>query len=190
MHMDIPGGLGGGNVDCNSFNDSTIHKINVPFSTDELDEFLGLSNNNCCKDENKARRAGTTNLNKSYYTDSKTYLKSRGKTYKQNITGSHDTSNKYTINTNSDAACKNTYVYKPSNKQFATQGAVSSSSRLERLKLNTIQVNNASLRTAWGAYGANGGKYHGTMTSPYFLKSNVAVCNKGAYHKNHKNACK
>ena len=46
-------------------------------------------------------------------------------------------------------------IYKPSNSQFAVQGAVDSSTRLTRLKLNTITKNNASFYnngapTQWG----------------------------------------
>ena len=56
------------------------------------------------------------------------------------------------------------------------QGAVSSSSRLERLKLNTITKNGNSFKTAFGSEGANAGKYHGTSTAPYFLKSKYQPC--------------
>jgi hypothetical protein len=46
-------------------------------------------------------------------------------------------------------------IYKPSNSQFSVQGAVDSSTRLTRLKLNTITRNNASFYnngapTQWG----------------------------------------
>lgn len=70
-------------------------------------------------------------------------------------------------------SCKT--IYKPSNSQFATQGAVSSSARIDRLKYNTITQNGNSLRTAWGSEGANAGRYQGTSTAPYFLKSKYQV---------------
>lgn len=66
-------------------------------------------------------------------------------------------------------------IYKPSNSQYATQGAVSSGARIDRLKYNTITQNGNSLRTAWGSEGANAGKYQGTSTAPYFLKSKYQV---------------
>ena len=175
MYMDIPGGLGSIDIDCS---DPSVHLINVPFPTDKLDIHL------CCKDIRKeSRKSASTVLKKSYHTDSVSYLRSRGKTYNQNITGSYNTanaSNEYDVNTLIDhnGCQKKTYIYKPNNKQFATQGAVSSSSRLERLKLNTIQLNNSTIRSAWAAQGANGGKYHGTMTSTYFIKSRNNVCNE------------
>lgn len=66
---------------------------------------------------------------------------------------------------------------RPSNRKFATQGAVSSSSRVARLKLDTITRNGASLRTAWGPYGTNAGRYTGNGNAPYFIKSkNYNLC--------------
>jgi hypothetical protein len=77
------------------------------------------------------------------------------------------------------AKCANnrvTTIYKPNNAQYAQQGAVSSSSRMVRLKLNTINKNGNSFRSAWGQAAANAGKYHGTSDAPYFLKSKNQVC--------------
>ena len=69
-----------------------------------------------------------------------------------------------------------TTIYKPNNAQYAVQGAVDSSSRITRLKYNTITKNAASFRAAWGANGANAGKYQGTSTAPYFLKTKYQPC--------------
>ena len=51
-----------------------------------------------------------------------------------------------------------------------------SSSRLTRLKYNTITKNGNSFKTAWGQQGANAGRYQGTSDAPYFLKSKYQVC--------------
>ena len=68
-------------------------------------------------------------------------------TYDQCLVGSvnpytTDTSSRYPLSCNT--ACtqgpKQEIVYNPSNSQFSTQGAVSSVSRIERLKYNTIQT--------------------------------------------------
>lgn len=75
-------------------------------------------------------------------------------------------------------------IYKPNNKQFAVQGAVSSSARIDRLKFNTITTNGGSFYTAWGSAGANAGRYQGTQEGPYFLKSKYYVCDPSLYHKN------
>lgn len=49
-------------------------------------------------------------------------------------------------------------IYKPNNDQFANQGAVDSSSRLTRLKYNTIYENRGRFATAWSARDENYGK--------------------------------
>jgi hypothetical protein len=64
------------------------------------------------------------------------------------------------------------------------QGSVSSSARIDRLKYNTITNNGGSFYTAWGAAGANAGRYQGTSNGPYFLKNKYYVCDPSLYHKN------
>ena len=49
----------------------------------------------------------------------------------------------------SNNKCNKT-IYKPNNKKFSTQGSVQSSTRLLRLKNDTINKNGASFRTAFG----------------------------------------
>jgi hypothetical protein len=73
----------------------------------------------------------------------------------------------------------NTTIYKPNNTPFAQQGGVSSSSRIARLKYNTLNnapVNNngyvyggSVFNTAAGAEGLNSGRYH-TEPTDYFTK--------------------
>ena len=53
---------------------------------------------------------------------------------------------------------------------------VHSSSRLERLKYDTVTLNGNSFRTAYGEAGANAGKYHRDGFTPYFTKNKVASC--------------
>lgn len=62
-------------------------------------------------------------------------------------------------------------TYKPNNSQFAVQGAVSSGTRVERLRYNTIQKAAAGQKTAWGAQTANGSAYNGNTGAPYTVKS-------------------
>jgi hypothetical protein len=75
-------------------------------------------------------------------------------------------------------------IYKPNNSQFAVQGAVSSGARIDRLKYNTITTNGGSFYTAWGAAGANAGRYQGTSDGPYFLKNKFNKCEPAQYHMN------
>lgn len=87
-------------------------------------------------------------------------------------------------------------VYKPNNYQFATQGAVESSSRILKLKVDTITTNAASFNN----YNANLNTSVPQITNgipppnPFILKSKVANCNsppiypfqnkKACYYKN------
>jgi len=146
--------------------------------------------NICCTPENNVIKSAVTLLSKSYYSDSKAYLKARCKLYSQkqsiqDISGNTYNSaiignNSVEFNTNNctnpyqtGRQCNNTTIYKPSNAQFATQGAVDNGTRLAKLKYDTITKNGASFRNAFGESAANAGKYQGGYngSASYFLKS-------------------
>lgn len=63
-------------------------------------------------------------------------------------------------------------IYKPNNTQFAQQGAVSGSTRLQKLKTDTITSNGFSFYSAYGATMANAGNFQGTnISSNYYVKN-------------------
>jgi len=222
MPMDTPGGsvyLGDvkSNTDCITCADpktsfaegikENIVRTNIAILKPKAsDEFYDSSNNRivcvACNPENNIIRSATTLLSKSYYTDTKAYLKSRCLLYDQKLSttkipttiystpcptgcgliiiepSDSPTGTQVRYTQNCQQNCNNkpgTTIYKPSNSQYAMQGAVSSSSRIDRLKYNTITQNGASFRAAWGDEGANAGKYQGTSVAPYFLKSRYQV---------------
>lgn len=107
-------------------------------------------------------KSANTNVSKKYYQNSSSYLKSRRKTYVQN-------------NGKGDTQCCNTTVYKPNNPKHSQEGAVSSGSRLERLKLDTIQKNAASLKSSYGRGAANAASYKGDFKAPQIVKTNNYV---------------
>ena len=74
-------------------------------------------------------------------------------------------------------------IVKPNNRQFFQQGAVSSSSRLERLKLNTINEAASSLKKEYGSAAANAAKYTQSGATPYFIKVKPVACNPSIYYK-------
>ena len=76
------------------------------------------------------------------------------------------------------------HTYKPSNRPFAVQGAVESSTRLDRLKLNTIQRAAKSAR-AFGAAARNASRYTGRAEAPHTVKSDwsLAVCRRVSQNK-------
>jgi hypothetical protein len=71
--------------------------------------------------------------------------------------------------------CQGTTIYKPSNVTFAKQGGVSSSTRTLSLRVNTVNVNGNSFYSAFGAQGANAGKYSTEYNPGYFVKNNYQV---------------
>jgi len=85
----------------------------------------------------------------------------------------------YTGPTNAKAC--NTVVYKPNNYKYATQGAVSSSTRMLKLNVNTITTNAASFKKNWNVSSA---VYYNSSNNPFILKSKVAPCKSSYYAKN------
>lgn len=84
-----------------------------------------------------------------------------------------DISNNYTKDDNGNITGiikSKPYIYKPSNPQFSTQGAVSGGSRISKLKENTINFNRANTVTANGLRNVNNGNLNMNTGSGYFVK--------------------
>lgn len=118
-------------------------------------------------------RTGSTLLSKAYYSDTRAFIESRGKSYVQNMASEIKNCARPEYLETAAPACIKTAVYKPNNAAFATQGAVSAGLRLERLKRETITKNGKSFLTAYGMAAANAGKYHGSSFTPYFIKNKM-----------------
>ena len=71
--------------------------------------------------------------------------------------------------------CQGITIYKPNNVPFAKQGGVSSSTRTLSLRVNTVNLNGNSFYSAFGAQGANAGKYSTEYNPSYFVKNNYQV---------------
>lgn len=69
--------------------------------------------------------------------------------------------------------CNTKTIYKPNNAQYGKQGAVDSSDRITRLKLNTVNKNAASYKNV---FGSSASKYLGMASTPYFTKSKYQAC--------------
>lgn len=118
-------------------------------------------------------KSGVASISKKYYQHYSKYLYSRGKTYDQKLTFTKIPNIEYfnnnepiypvkpQVSSEYDLTLDSSYyqgisvlpdvpntcdlvIYKPNNSQFSIQGAVDSSSRLTRLKYNTITKNNSS----------------------------------------------
>lgn len=144
----------------------------------------------CCSEAKKSRdkTRTMTSLSKSYYSDTKGYLKARCNLFQQKQSIQQIPSNNYSSETgnpyNSSTQfttnncyqtgktdCQNVTYYNPNNVQFAKQGAVDSSTRLAKLNYDTITKNGASFNSAKGLQYATAGKYHGQAFTPYFVKN-------------------
>ena len=145
-------------------------------------------------------KPSTTNISKKYFGTTQSYLHSRCISYDQKLSThkrdgvtyldasgnplhpNDSSTGPQVFNTSNcpiDCTAPNNHVttiYKRSNTKFAVDGAVSSSTRLERLKYDTVTLNGNSFRTAYGEAGANAGKYHRDGFTPYFTKNKVASC--------------
>lgn len=165
-----------------------------------------------CNPENHIIRSGMneklinppdaqTAPSKKYSFTTKAYIRSKCSSYEQRLVGAPISGVDYTANYNDEVigsqsrnaltcteevcdGSKVKIIYKPNNRQFSTQGAVSSSSRLDRLKLNTINKAANSLMNEWGSAAANAAAYTGSGSAPYFIKSKNNICNPSLYHKN------
>jgi len=142
-----------------------------------------------CNPETHVIKTASTIVNKNYYTDTNGYLKSRCRTYDQKLPSAKYNSTANEANLDPEFLMLNCYsekcpnqktIYKPNNSQFVQEGAVDSSSRIAKLKYDTITKNGHSFQTASGLAGANAGRYMGTPEAPYFIKSKYTglVCHR------------
>ena len=149
-------------------------------------------------------------LNKSYYTTLQQYRENRCQTYEQRafnfvsnaayVPGAKPgsalaLSNTYVANCQPNVVnypgCR-LVVYKPNNPQYAQQGAVSSSTRMLKLNVTTIETNAASFKK--NAQGIKITTSNITTSSqpgtPFILKNKVPqLCNPPVNPFQNKNVC-
>jgi len=192
--MDRPGGIipvASSTIQCSTcrgsiptkvetINDSTCSKCQTTLTNTS---FSNNDNNN------------NNNNNNNAYNDTSSYLQSRCLTYNQNISTERVSSINYFSNEGipiepSDTPqgtqlrrtsscysykpqplCNNTTIYKPNNVQYAQQGGVSSSSRISRLKYNTLNNNGADSSSALSAMNTNSGHYLTEPSPSYYVKN-------------------
>jgi hypothetical protein len=175
--VDIPGGYNVSQNLCRGIGVVASYYPNNAYLTENPDPNT-QTKTFCCNAEQKARRRAmyaSTNIKKNYYTTLQQYRENRCMTYDQRAfnfaSGSYDkdvdakpggplaaqntyVANCQPINEYNDgveiinrSSCK-PVVYKPNNYKFAQQGAVSSSTRLLKLNVETINrsSNNGALK--------------------------------------------
>uniref|UniRef100_A0A6C0JUB4 Uncharacterized protein n=1 Tax=viral metagenome TaxID=1070528 RepID=A0A6C0JUB4_9ZZZZ len=149
--------------------------------------------------------------NNSYSFNTKQYLQMRNKSYLQNLSGSNKSNIQYVAiddgcciqpipysegkegtqvkrslyRSDNDLCSTKDIIVKPNNRQYFQQGSVSSSSRLLRLKYNTLKSTAKSLNTVYGSSASKAGQYSENGNGPYFIKSKINVCNPSLYRNSH-----
>lgn len=91
------------------------------------------------------------------------YLKNRNKNFEQNQ------------NTKINIGGECVATHKLSNAKYGSQGAVSASSRLERLKLDTVNKTAHSMAAVYGQDTANAMQYRGSSAPAYTVKDKIGV---------------
>ena len=137
-------------------------------------------------------------LTNGYSFDTSGYLRSKGKSFNTRVAGTKKhtediwSKSLYSSQLGNNVRKKDgrtvrseccDVMVKPSNKQFFTQGAVSSSSRIARLKYNTLTSKSydSSFTTAWAVAADNAGIYRTNGNGPYFMKNKATVCQAQDY---------
>lgn len=161
---------------------------------------------------NNVIKSAVTLMSKAYYSDTRAYLQSRCKRYDQKLSTNPVPGVQYVgtdgvplwpndecpgpqtrltgnclypcshSETQLPNRCQGTTTYKPNNVLFAKQGGVSSSTRTLSLRVNTVNLNGKSFYSAFGAQGANAGKYSTEYNPGYFLKNNYQPPNCKLYY--------
>lgn len=101
--------------------------------------------------------------------------------YGQNLNGKLGRDDSYDLSgcdvDNLSRSCRRRAWEKPNNKNYWQQGAVSSGSRILRLKLNTVNKAANNTIAAYGHAAGNALTYNGNPAAPFILKSKSANCN-------------
>lgn len=145
--------------------------------------------------ENARRRVRSSGMDreigktKKYYTSSKEYLHSRNRRFQQNeFHNVHEqadsTKTAFRSNTVPFCTVSNDYIpvfYKPNNEKFGQQGAVDASSRITRLKYDTITNMGNTYRVAFDKYGNGNGTAnalsYGVSSNGYTIKDKLGFPN-------------
>lgn len=208
MPMDTPGGsvylgdttanttcLANASLDTTGIKEDLVKYNNTNFKYNDEN---GCLSGSCNPEENRIK-SSTTILSKKYYTDHRSYMRSRCNLYNQKLTAlpisgvtylddkgnllpvtganatrkTQDCAMACPIGATTQTSVAGQTIYKPNNAQYAKQGAVDSSDRIARLKLNTVNKNAVSYETI---FGSSASRYLGMASTPYFVKSKYQAC--------------
>ena len=141
-------------IDCTNNYQLLKENINLLTECDGIKQIID-GKVNCAGGTNHITRTANTKISRNYHVSHTKYLQSKCKTYERNLTLGEkidDKENAYNPVSCSKLLmnCEKPIIYKPSNKSFMTQGAVSSSARTLKKRNNALNNNSSSLKTAYG----------------------------------------
>lgn len=196
LHHDAPGGatnttLCKGTISKNEF---TFDESKTARPCGALDSTY-IDNHTLSQADNARRRVRSAGMNRTKfdsslntrannYRSSSEYLHSRNKTFKQNqfnslrVENSESSNNVYS-STSIQYCGNNDFIpvyYKPNNEKFANQGAVDASTRLSRLKYDTITDSASKMVSSFGKHTANALAY-GVPANGYTIKDKYGYPN-------------
>jgi hypothetical protein len=150
----------------------------------KLDKEVSGSFTNECSSLRRVRNSGGSASQRPL--SNSEYLKKRAMTYDQKkyhyaISDADTNNNKYSCMNSADTSCCTTW--KPSNHNFVQDGGVSSSTYLNRVKYNNIQVAAKSLSNFDHAT-VVAHAYSGRPEAPFTLKSKRASVNCSLFKRN------
>lgn len=205
LRLDTPGGTivranfdESGNPDFVTNCNGLANTLDICYSESKYDRPNCLSKtDSLSQQENARRRVRSSGMDreigktKKYYTSSKEYLHSRNRRFQQNeFHNLHEQSDptKTVFRSNTVPYCatvdRSDYVpvfYKPNNGKFGQQGAVDSSSRITRLKYDTITDMGNTYRVAFDKYGNGNGTAnalsYGVSSNGYTIKDKLGFPN-------------
>lgn len=173
--FEIPGGYSisktpGSHYGVESFLDSQLVKTKNQINESACNQSI-LSQNKCLSTQNNALRKvrSSGKIKQTFYSSTNQYLYNRKRTFEQNQFNYLKSGNPNAV-AGSPAAAQNTYsnggnvfnstdngkllkcevVYKPSNYKYSQNGAVGSSTRMERMKYDALTTMSASYKGAYG----------------------------------------
>jgi hypothetical protein len=184
---------------CNGNKIISSYYPNNTFVTNNPTDDATQTSELCCNAEKKAflrTLPANTNLKKTYFTTHHQYMQNRCNTFKQKSFNYPSTNinlppTVYLGNCSSNCSCRQ-LIYKPNNRQFAQQGAVTSSTYLLKQQVNTIQKNLNSFDYINGQKITSADIYQGNNSNiPFIYKNKSTTCNNPPIIRfQNKNACK
>lgn len=147
-------------IEINRIQSSCLNSINSTCYSAEANAVMRVRSSGMFRKEVDSNQ---NRLSDAYSASYSQYLKNRNRNFEQNQ------------NTRTTIGGECVATHKLSNAKYGSQGAVSASSRLERLKLDTVNKTAHSMKAVYGQETANAMQYRGSSAPAYTVKDKIGV---------------